>query len=107
VRRSIEELVSRVVHAHQRVELHAQGKATIREQPNVSAEVERALVAIQQQHSTARAGQMPAGMTWQAIPGVQAPVGAPGLDLDRLTDQIVTRIDDRLIAHRERLGRAT
>ena len=107
MRRSIEELVSRVVHAHQRVELPAHGKATIREQPNVGAEVERALFAIQQQQSTARAGQMPAGTTWHGIPGAQGPMGAPGLDLDRLTDQIVTRIDDRLIAHRERFGRAT
>jgi len=28
------------------------------------------------------------------------------LDVDRLTDQIVNRLDDRLIAHRERMGRA-
>ncbi len=91
VRRAIEELVSRRRPAHQRVEVRAQGKAAIREQPSVSAEVERALVAIQQQQSTARAGQMPAGMAWQALPGAPGATGAPGLDLERLTDQIVTQ----------------
>jgi len=34
------------------------------------------------------------------------PGGLPALDVDRLTDQIVNRLDDRLIAHRERMGRA-
>jgi hypothetical protein len=34
------------------------------------------------------------------------PGGLPAVDVDRLTDQIVNRLDDRLIAHRERMGRA-
>jgi hypothetical protein len=41
------------------------------------------------------------GAAFDAGPG-----GLPGVDVDRLTDQIVTRLDDRLIAHRERMGRA-
>ncbi len=40
-----------------------------------------------------------------AAPG-RASAALPPIDLDGLTEQIVTRLDDRLIAHRERLGRA-
>jgi hypothetical protein len=30
----------------------------------------------------------------------------PALDIERLTDQIVRKIDERILAHRERMGRA-
>ena len=35
----------------------------------------------------------------------QAPGAPPRIDVEQLADQVVRRIDDRIIAHRERLGR--
>jgi hypothetical protein len=59
----------------------------------------------------APAGDPPPSASRAARPGPRAasdagPGGLPAVDVDRLTDQIVTRLDDRLIAHRERMGRA-
>jgi hypothetical protein len=42
-------------------------------------------------------------------PGIVGPPQAPpaglGLDIERLTDQVVRQIDQRIVAHRERMGR--
>lgn len=63
----------------------------------------------------AAAGDPPPSASPAARPGLEpgpgaasdaGPGGLPAVDVDRLTDQIVTRLDDRLIAHRERMGRA-
>lgn len=58
-------------------------------------------------------GRPPAG-AWSRPGGGHEPATGPGaahggavpVDLERLADQIVNRLDDRLIAQRERLGRA-
>ena len=36
---------------------------------------------------------------------LDAPQAPPRIDVEQLADQVVRRIDDRIIAHRERLGR--
>jgi hypothetical protein len=103
VRRVTDELVARVVHAHQRIELPAHRAAMMRERAGVAAAVERALAAAGRRPAGAPADQPPAGTAW---PAAASPGGPPPLDLEHLTDQIVTRLDHRLTAHRERFGRA-
>ena len=96
-------LVARVAGAHRRIERPARGAAGPRQPagPVVAAE-----------HAVA-AGQRPAGPPAEPPPPATAkpppggPGGMPPVDLDQLTDQIVTRLDHRLIAHRERFGRVS
>ena len=49
------------------------------------------------------AGPTPGGPDPRRTP--DAPAAPPRIDMDQLADQVVRRIDDRIIAHRERLGR--
>jgi hypothetical protein len=46
----------------------------------------------------------PAGWRMGA-PGMARSRAVPEIDLERLTEQIVHKIDERIIAHRERLGK--
>jgi hypothetical protein len=102
VRRVTDDLVTRVAGAHRRVELPARGAAVMRERAGVAAAVEHALTA-RQRPAGAPAEQPSGGTAWPAVGSLG---GLPPLDLDHLTDQIVTRLDNRLTAHRERFGRA-
>ena len=49
------------------------------------------------------AGPAPGGPDPGRTP--DAPAAPPRIDVEQLADQVVRRIDDRIIAHRERLGR--
>jgi hypothetical protein len=43
---------------------------------------------------------------WPPRPDVLPPAAAPAVDINRLTDQVMQTIDRRIVAQRERLGRA-
>lgn len=102
VRRLVDNLVIRVVRGHRRVEVPARRPVVIRDRASVVVEAQRALTAVDR-----RAGwQDGAAPSATRLPAGQAAAMRTPMDLDRLTDQIVTRLDDRLTAHRERLGRA-
>lgn len=102
VRRLVEDLVTRVVRGHRRIEVPARRPVVIRDRASVAVEVERALTAVDRR-AGGRDGTAP---SVTRLPAGQAAAVRTPMDLDRLTDQIVTRLDDRLTAHRERLGRA-
>jgi hypothetical protein len=73
----------------------------LREHTSVTR-VEHALIAGQHPAGPQAASQ-PAGSTdWPAEGSRDRP---PPVDLELLTDQILTRLDNRRTAHRERLGR--
>jgi hypothetical protein len=99
LRELTESTVERIIRRRQRTESVRDTRVVMRERQNVSADLERAV-------RTAIARPV------EAVPIAHgASSNQPGplpfanqLDLDRLTDQIVSRIDDRLIAHRERMG---
>jgi hypothetical protein len=66
--------------------------------------------AVTQQQLPARqhSRDIPAGLTPRRSDPPQtlgAPPTPPRIDVEQLADQVVRRIDDRIIAHRERLGR--
>jgi hypothetical protein len=101
--RSLRELtettVERVIRRRQRIETGRDTSVVMRERQNIIAGLDRVL-----EHASARSPGVTPGV--QAASPVQSGASPiPNLpDLDRLTDQIVSRIDDRLIAHRERMG---
>jgi hypothetical protein len=102
IREVVESVIERVTRNHLRIESRQRIAAVTREQPSVAAEVERALSSVKRRAAGSPV-EMPAiGMGWPARNGLDARI-AP--DLDTLTDQIVRRIDDRLTAQRERMGR--
>lgn len=96
VRRRADELAVRLVHATRRVEHATRSSAVVHE---------RGAVAGPPPPGAAPASRPAA----PALPAAHAPhhagAAAP-LDLERLTDRIVDRLDARLVAHRERFGRA-
>lgn len=100
--RYLRDVADRVVRTHQRVETAVRSTAVIRERSNVAAEVERALATNAQHAAMSPMKQIPDGSAWSGANRFAMPNPA---DLEQLTDQIVTRIDDRLTAHRERMGR--
>lgn len=100
-RRLVETVVERVTREHRRIETRQQAPVIVRERASVAAEVERALTSVRER-APEQPGSPLARGNW---PGGNEPVPPVGPDLDRLTDQIVSRIDDRLTAHRERMGR--
>lgn len=114
VRRLVEDLVIRVARGHRRIEVPARQAAVIRDRASVAVEVERALTT-SDRRASGRDGTAPGATGSPRATGPLSATGSPAghaaaartpVDLDRLTDQIVTRLDDRLTAHRERLGRA-
>jgi hypothetical protein len=96
-------LVARVAGAHRRIERPARGAAPPRRLAAPAAAGEHAMTP----------GPRPAGpppdrpSPATVPPAAGSPGGPPPVDLDQLTDQIVTRLDHRLIAHRERFGRVS
>jgi hypothetical protein len=97
VRREVTELVTRLVHSHRRVELLPRGAGAARNRLPVATQVDRV-----------PAGNRPWAQEPRPAPASAGPpLTAPApVDVERLTDQIVARLDDRLTAHRERFGRA-
>ena len=100
IRELAESTVERVIRRRQRIESRRDTSVVMRERSSIAADVERAL----ERTATARAGTE-AGRADHAQQHADVQPGVPALpDLDRLTEQIVRRIDDRLIAHQERMG---
>jgi len=96
--------VQRIVRRHERVEATSRSTQVDRTRVDVAAEVARVLTPPASfPDSSARRG---ADTNALATPGRAAAAAVPSIDIDGLTDRIVTRLDDRLIAHRERLGHA-
>ncbi|ANZ28490.1 hypothetical protein A4U64_26735 (plasmid) [Rhodococcus sp. WB1] len=102
VRRRADALVVRLVQSTRRVEPPARQPAVVHER-GTTAGVPGA----------SRPGGVPAGHPAEpTVPGARASrhagVAEPAvmLDFERLTDRIVDRLDARLVAHRERFGRA-
>jgi hypothetical protein len=97
-----ESVIERVIRGHQRIESRQRTSVVVREQPQVAIEVERALTNVSKRVAESTDDMPAMGMNWPVTNGLMAPNGP---DLDQLTDQIVRRIDDRLTAQRERMGR--
>ncbi len=97
----VDDVVRRVTRRSQRIEVTDTSRRVTRARVDVMAEVARVLTA---PDSLAGTDAPARGSTRQRT---AAPAAAPSqFDIESLTDQIVTRLDDRLTAHRERFGRA-
>ncbi len=94
----LRKMIMRVAHGHRRIESPVRPAALPRNRPAVGVEVERASRDV-----ASRGAGIPG---FGPIASSPSPALPPPVDLDRLTEQIVTRLDDRLTAHRERFGRA-
>jgi hypothetical protein len=94
VERSLQ-IVRRVVDERRRVEEQARRTLVAREQRNVS----RPTAAAAQETLM----QSPRGLRVGAQGMMQTT--APPIDIEQLTDRVVSNIDSRIIAHRERMGR--
>jgi hypothetical protein len=97
----IGELVQRVIRRAQRIEVTDTSRRVTRARVDVMAEVARVLTAPEAIAGT----DGPARGSTPLRSPVQAAAPSP-FDIESLTDHIVTRLDDRLTAHRERFGRA-
>lgn len=97
-----ESVIERVIRSHRRIESRQGTSVVIREQPRVAVEVERALTSVSKRAADSPLVMPAMGMDWPVRKG---PDAQNGPDLDQLTDQVVRRIDDRLTAQRERMGR--
>ncbi|BDU01038.1 hypothetical protein IFM12276_40660 [Nocardia sputorum] len=91
-------MIMRVAYGHRRIESPVRPTALPRNRPAVGVEVDRA------SRDVARRGVGIPG--FGPVASSPSPALPPPVDLDGLTEQIVTRLDDRLTAHRERFGRA-
>jgi len=89
-------IAERVVREHSRVEQRRGSDIVIREQnrPAAAAVQERTSVALEQQLATARTHSH----SWPDKPAE--------INVDQLTEQVIRKIDHRIMAYRERLGRA-
>lgn len=93
-----EELVGRLVHGGRRVEVAPRPATLVQDRAFVPGGGGLAAA------TSASPGTTAIGGTSGAVRSVAAGTVA-AVDLDQLTDQVVTRLDARLIAHRERFGR--
>jgi hypothetical protein len=89
-----QEIAERVVRNHSRVEQRGRGDMVIRKPiiPGAAAEERRSELELQ----FARAGTR--DRSW--------PEKAPEINVEQLTEQVIRKIDHRITAYRERLGRA-
>ncbi|GGO94465.1 hypothetical protein GCM10012280_49410 [Wenjunlia tyrosinilytica] len=99
LRRVITELVTRVVGSHRRVERDA------RRQGVVHGRLGAAATPVGQQPPVVARLSAPPGYPPGAAAAARGGPDPAQADLERLTDRIVTRLDDRLTAQRERFGR--
>ena len=82
-------------------------------QSRLAMTIERApargrMAAVQPEHLTEGESAMrfkwPAGHGNNAMPAFALPTQA-GPDIEQITQQVIRRIDDKIIAHRERIGK--
>ncbi len=106
-RRSIEEMITRVVRQRERVVRHVQRADLVRQHTDITTQVERAVDAA---WSAARAttAKPTAHSASRAAGGYHAGHldSPPPIPIEQLTDQVVSKLDERLAAHRERFGQA-
>ena len=93
-------MVERMITRRQRIETMRDSSVVMREGRNAVVDVERAVERVLTRTSESLTGELSTATTRDPHFGGSGP--AP--DIDRLTDQIVDRIDQRLLAHRERMG---
>lgn len=90
-----QKVVQRVSREHLRVEQRTRGEMVIKTQTNPAAVVEDRRRELETQFaSTAQ----PRGPSWPEKP--------PEINVEQLTEQVIRKIDHRITAYRERLGRA-
>jgi len=107
VQRHRDELVTRLVHGSRRVEVAARPAAVVQDHASAVGIGGRTAPERRSAGTTSWADPPPGTARTTDTTSGAAPTGAgAAVDLDRLTDQIVTRLDSRLTAHRERFGRA-
>lgn len=92
--REAQQMVKRVLHERQRVEERVLRPATMQSLPKPRVKV--AEPAIADTPTNAQATKLPTG--WTTMP--------PAINLEKLTDQVVRQIDQRMIGYRERFGKA-
>ncbi|MEZ4496542.1 MAG: hypothetical protein R2845_07145 [Thermomicrobiales bacterium] len=93
-------MVERMITRRQRIETARDSSVVMRERRNAVIDMERAVERVLTRTSESLTGELSTATTRDPHFGESGP--AP--DIDRLTDQIVDRIDQRLLAHRERMG---
>ena len=93
-------MVERMITRRRRIETMRDSSVVMREGRNAVVDVERAVERVLTRKNESLAEEMSAATTRDPH------FGGSGLtpDIDLLTDQIVDRIDQRLLAHRERMG---
>lgn len=89
-------ILPRLINDRQRIEMAMQRGAIKHKQPGTSSIIEDRGDPSSWQTDGANPG------TFGSSPAV--PI--PGPDIERLTEQVVRRIDQRIVAHRERMGQA-
>jgi len=90
-------IAERVVQEHTRVELNKRGEMVVRKQLSADVAAEKRSSEIEAQFPSSRtSGQQP----WP-----DKPPQIPQIDVERLTEQVIRKIDHRITAYRERLGR--
>ena len=102
VHRHRDELITRLVHGRRRVEVAARPAPVVQNGALVVGEIGRTAAAVRPGRPSDAAATRRGPKTGKA----PTTGTTPTVDLDRLTDQVVTRLDARLTAHRERFGRA-
>ena len=93
-------MVERMITRRQRIESTRDSSVVMRERRNAVVDVERAVERVLTRTNESLTGEMDSTASRESRFDVS---GTPP-DIDRLTDQIVDRIDQRLLAHRERMG---
>jgi hypothetical protein len=96
----IDDVVRRVTRRSQRIEISDTSRRVTRARVDVMADVARVLAAPESPTTTDAPARVSGSLR------APAPAAPSQFDIESLTDQIVTRLDDRLTAHRERFGRA-
>jgi hypothetical protein len=97
------EMATHLARRFDRTEERTPGRRITRDRVDVTAEVARVLTTTDAVPEPSSAAQPLAN---QSALSTARGTQLAGIDLDGLTDRIVTRLDDRLTAHRERFGRA-
>jgi hypothetical protein len=92
------QILRRVVEERQRVEAWVRGTIVTRQQQEWTSVVTAAQAREVVTHS-------PRGPRVGA-PGMAQVASSPSVDIEQLTDQVVRHIDRRIVAHRERMGKA-
>jgi hypothetical protein len=90
-------IAERVVQEHTRVELRKRGDMVVRKQLSADVAAEKRSGEIEAQFASSRtSGQQP----W-----LNKPPQLPQINVEQLTEQVIRKIDHRITAYRERLGR--